>query len=387
MNVQKRAPVYQRLLRVHGLRPSMPKTDKTLAEPALRFEELSLSALKSNPWQPRSETDQDRLKELVESIKTTGVLNPIVVRQKPDRTTHYEIAFGARRVAASRLAGNKVIPALVRDLTDRQMKVYGLAENLFREDLGDSDKEMSIFKLWSSEFKDDDETKAGRRKDATFTGTQDMSRETGIPRQTIERYLQAHTARQELARSEHAKHQREAIESLSSRDVQELAPIVRESPEVAVIIAQARVSEDEDEAPALRSRDVRQIVQAVRAAPESQREDIARQIIEERQAMAQTMETVQEQIAEAVPQIKAEPREEKDDEPPVRQEEITATQRLAAIEQVRIDVACFCNLTYATDDTVLRSPEVARAILRALKQILETTQKTYDSLRGRIGDG
>jgi len=95
-------------------------------------QELRLSDIERNPAQPRREFDPQALEELAESIRTHGVLQPILVRPVGDS---YEIVAGERRWRAARMAGLTVIPALVRELDDRQMAEMALVENLQREDL------------------------------------------------------------------------------------------------------------------------------------------------------------------------------------------------------------------------------------------------------------
>ena len=94
--------------------------------------EIELSELRSNPYQPRRVFDEDKLKELAESIKEFGVLEPIIVTKS---IKGYEIVAGERRVKASRLAGLKAIPAIIKDFSDEEMMQIALLENIQREDL------------------------------------------------------------------------------------------------------------------------------------------------------------------------------------------------------------------------------------------------------------
>lgn len=95
-------------------------------------EQLDLKLLKPNPYQPRKVFDEDGLAELTESVREHGVLQPIIVRKKGKK---YEIVVGERRFRASGKAGLDTIPAVVRDMTDRQMMELAILENLQREDL------------------------------------------------------------------------------------------------------------------------------------------------------------------------------------------------------------------------------------------------------------
>lgn len=94
--------------------------------------ELPLSKLRVNPYQPRKTFNEESLKELAESIKEHGVIQPIIVKKS---IKDYEIVAGERRYRASRLAGKETIPAIIKDFTDEQMMEIAVLENLQREDL------------------------------------------------------------------------------------------------------------------------------------------------------------------------------------------------------------------------------------------------------------
>ncbi|WP_270167019.1 ParB/RepB/Spo0J family partition protein [Paenibacillus sp. SYP-B4298] len=94
--------------------------------------EVSLSQLRPNPYQPRKTFDDDSIKELAESIKQHGVIQPIIVRSV---LKGYEIIAGERRFRASSLIGSQTIPAVVRSFSDQQVMEIALIENLQREDL------------------------------------------------------------------------------------------------------------------------------------------------------------------------------------------------------------------------------------------------------------
>ncbi|QHW32199.1 ParB/RepB/Spo0J family partition protein [Paenibacillus rhizovicinus] len=94
--------------------------------------EVPLAQLRPNPYQPRKTFDDDAIKELAESIKQHGVIQPIIVRTV---LKGYEIIAGERRFRASQLCGNPTIPAVVRNFSDQQVMEIALIENLQREDL------------------------------------------------------------------------------------------------------------------------------------------------------------------------------------------------------------------------------------------------------------
>ena len=94
--------------------------------------EIALDRIRPNPRQPRKAFEEAALEELTQSIKSTGVLQPIVVRPSGDG---YEIVAGERRWRAAKEAGLDRIPAVVRQVTDAQSLELALVENLLREDL------------------------------------------------------------------------------------------------------------------------------------------------------------------------------------------------------------------------------------------------------------
>lgn len=105
-------------------------TDESMAELDVRH--VGLDLIHPNRYQPRLEMDETALEELTDSVRTHGVLEPIIVR--PDGAG-YELVVGERRWRAAGRAGLEEIPAVVRDLTDEETAVIALVENLQREDL------------------------------------------------------------------------------------------------------------------------------------------------------------------------------------------------------------------------------------------------------------
>jgi ParB family chromosome partitioning protein len=97
-----------------------------------RVKDLDIERIDPNPHQPREHFDGEHLKELAESIRQNGVLQPIVVRRVENR---YELILGERRLRAAKLAGKATIPAIVRNVDDADSLRHALMENLQREDL------------------------------------------------------------------------------------------------------------------------------------------------------------------------------------------------------------------------------------------------------------
>ena len=94
--------------------------------------EISLDEIRSNPYQPRVIFESAALEELAASIKEHGVIQPIIVKKS---IKGYELVAGERRTRASRLAGLKTIPAIIKDFNDVEMMEIALIENIERENL------------------------------------------------------------------------------------------------------------------------------------------------------------------------------------------------------------------------------------------------------------
>ena len=101
---------------------------------ALEFQILRISAIRNNPYQPRKRFSASELKELEDSIRSNGLLQPITVRKTP-KGDGYELIAGERRLRAASNLGWKEISAIVRDVDDRALLTYALIENLQRSDL------------------------------------------------------------------------------------------------------------------------------------------------------------------------------------------------------------------------------------------------------------
>ena len=108
------------------------------------IEKLKITEVEPNRNQPRKNFDEEALDELAESIKRYGVIQPIIVVKKED---YYEIVAGERRWRASKKAGLKEIPAIVRESDERKNKDIALIENVQREDLNAYEKALGIKEL------------------------------------------------------------------------------------------------------------------------------------------------------------------------------------------------------------------------------------------------
>ena len=127
-----------------GPTKGMGKTDQSLSEISGmgRFPKdealhnsirmVSVTDLKPNPYQPRTSWDQDQLHDLADSVRSNGIIQPILVRKAE---TGFEIIAGERRFRAAEMVGLSDVPAIVRDATDEQMLELAIIENIHRSDL------------------------------------------------------------------------------------------------------------------------------------------------------------------------------------------------------------------------------------------------------------
>jgi ParB family chromosome partitioning protein len=147
--------------------------------------EVDLDLLSPNSFQPRAQFDDERLEELAQSIKTHGVIQPIVARR---RENAYEIVAGERRWRAAQRAGLLRVPVVIRDVPDEKLLETALIENIQRENLNPID-----------------EAQAYRRLAEEFHLTQDqIATAVGKDRSSVANYLRllklAEPVREEVAR-------------------------------------------------------------------------------------------------------------------------------------------------------------------------------------------
>jgi len=99
------------------------------------LEQVRLDLIDPNPFQPRRDFPEDSLAELADSIRASGVVQPILVRRSAPTEGRYQLVVGERRWRAARLAGLETVPAMIRELTDQNALELALTENLLRQDL------------------------------------------------------------------------------------------------------------------------------------------------------------------------------------------------------------------------------------------------------------
>ena len=123
---------------------SSDKSDKSEQETSVK-----ITLVEPNRKQPRKNFDEDSLKELSDSIKQVGLIQPILVQ---DRKDHYEIIAGERRWRAAKMAGLKEVPVIIRNYSEQEIMEISLIENIQREDLNPIE-EAQAYKRLLEEFK------------------------------------------------------------------------------------------------------------------------------------------------------------------------------------------------------------------------------------------
>ena len=130
-----------------GLEALIPSSGaSTMEAPRVGVREIPIDQVEPNPFQPRTRFDEGALRELADSILATGVLQPILVRRRADNDG-FQLVAGERRLRAAQLAGVDQIPALVKEVDDREMLELALVENVQREDLNPIDEAKGYHSL------------------------------------------------------------------------------------------------------------------------------------------------------------------------------------------------------------------------------------------------
>ena len=124
-------------------------TEAVKTEGSSTINEIPLNQIERNPNQPRREFDEDSLRELAESIREIGIIQPITLHQTSE--DRYMIIAGERRWRASHLAGLTTIPAYIRTLNDASIMTMALVENIQREDLNDIEVALAYQQMMEME--------------------------------------------------------------------------------------------------------------------------------------------------------------------------------------------------------------------------------------------
>lgn len=145
--------------------------DLAKGKPSASINEIEVSKIEANPWQPRTRFDEERLNELASSIREIGIIQPLTLRKVAE--DRYQIIAGERRFRAAKLAGLEKVPAYVRTANDDTMLEMALVENIQREDLDPIEIAISYQRLI----------------DECQLTQESMSERVGKKRSTISNYL------------------------------------------------------------------------------------------------------------------------------------------------------------------------------------------------------
>jgi ParB family chromosome partitioning protein len=108
---------------------------------------IPITTIRANPQPTRNESRPELLQELVDSIKATGVIQPLIVRPVPGFPHQFEVVAGERRFRAAQLAGLNTIPAIIREFNDQEAIAISLIENIQREELSPADEARALKRL------------------------------------------------------------------------------------------------------------------------------------------------------------------------------------------------------------------------------------------------
>ncbi len=129
-----------------GLAALMGDEADETEQSAANVSDIDIDLIDANPWQPRTEFEQDELDELEASIRNVGIIQPLTLR-RIEETNRYQIIAGERRFRAAKQAGLKVVPAYVRVVSDDKMLAIALIENIQRSNLNPIDEATSYQRL------------------------------------------------------------------------------------------------------------------------------------------------------------------------------------------------------------------------------------------------
>jgi ParB/RepB/Spo0J family partition protein len=142
-----------------------------------RYDDIPLDKIRANPFQPRKTFNKENLEGLAQSIKEDGLHEPVIVREvkEPESPYMLELAAGERRVRACRLLGHKTIKAIIKQISDKQMKTIASIENIQREDLNYVETMNAYVNLKEE-----------------FGNAEGVAEHVGKEKRTVERYLKIH---------------------------------------------------------------------------------------------------------------------------------------------------------------------------------------------------
>lgn len=161
-------------------------------ENAEKVEEIEISKIRDFPNHPFKVNNDDKMQDMVKSVKEYGVILPVIVRPKENGT--YEMISGHRRKRACELAGIKAIRCIVKDLTDDEATILMVDSNIQREEILPSEKAFAYrLKLEAMKHQgkrvDFDEDETSRPLDGKLESAEIMGQEIGESARTIQRYI------------------------------------------------------------------------------------------------------------------------------------------------------------------------------------------------------
>jgi ParB family transcriptional regulator, chromosome partitioning protein len=141
-----------------GLEALIPGSrSKTAAVPVKGTPEISINDIRANPNQPRKRFAPEKLEELIKSVKSKGILEPLIVKESGNK---YELIAGERRFIAAQRAGLKTVPVIIKNVSPAEQLEIGLIENIMRQDLNPVEEAkafkdlMEMYKYTQEELSD-----------------------------------------------------------------------------------------------------------------------------------------------------------------------------------------------------------------------------------------
>jgi ParB family chromosome partitioning protein len=195
-------------------------------EPGNDIASIPIGEIHPGRYQPRQKFDEDELDALAESVRAKGILQPILVRPHPDKTGEFELVAGERRWLAAQRAQLQDVPAIIRDLTDKDTLEIGLVENVQRQDLSPLE-EAEGYKRLVDEFSHTQETLAsivGKSRSHVANTIRLLNLPDEVKTHLYERRLTAGHARALLTAADPAALARRIVkQGLSVREAEKLA--------------------------------------------------------------------------------------------------------------------------------------------------------------------
>lgn len=242
------------LIGVSTIAPPEANKEKVSAVDEIRVGEaileLDLRNVQPNPKQPRKNFDEEALEELADSIRKDGVQAPVIVRQ---RAGTYELVSGERRTRAALMAGLDTIPAICREVSDRDMLRLGLIENIQREDLNYIELAKAYKKLidelgWTQEELADE---VGKKRTTVTNTLRLLNLAEDVQDRVADGSIQMGHARALLAfasrQAQAAACKRIIDEGLSVRETERLASAPKVRPKPKSTIKDPNITAIEDE--------------------------------------------------------------------------------------------------------------------------------------------